>query len=130
LLEEDRELFIQRYCYKNPDRVQRILDVLNEGFKPNNSYEYINLVQFSYRDPNDIEKQPRYVRHEEEWNSRFGDGLFQNWISRKFDPEWLDKVIEQEKNNKLIDLMTYKECPICNRMICSFNLQRHINAHK
>ena len=106
LLEEDREMFIQRYCYKNPDRVQRILDVLNDGFKPNNNYEYINLVQFSYRDLNDIEKQPRYVRHEEKWNSRFGDGLFQNWISRKFDPEWLDTVIEQEKNNKLIDLMT------------------------
>ena len=29
------------------------MDTLNEGFKPNNNYEYINLVHFGYRDKND-----------------------------------------------------------------------------
>lgn len=105
LLAEDREQFIKRYCYNNPDRVQRILDVLNEGFKPNNMYEYINLVQFSYRDPNDIEHQPRYEQRVAEWNARFGDGFFQDFKSNKFDKGWLNKQIEQEKNRKLVDLM-------------------------
>ena len=28
------------------------------------------------------------------------------WKDHNFDPDWLDKEIEEEKNNKLIDLMT------------------------
>jgi len=106
LIEEDRELFIQRYCYKSEDRCNRILDTLNEGYKPNNHHEYINLVSFGYRDKNDPDEHPKYARHEEQWNAQFGDGFFSNWRSRGFDPDWLEKEIEQEKNNKLIDLMT------------------------
>ena len=44
------------------------------------------------------------------------------------DAEYRKKHCEAMKGKK--HNITYKECPICNRMICSFNLQRHINAHK
>ncbi len=106
LVEENKEEFIQKYCWKSEDRFNRIIDTLNEGFKPNNNYEYINLIHFGYRDKNDPDEHPKYVRNEEQWKAKFGDGFFQAWLSRKFDPDWLDKQIEQEKNNKLIDLMT------------------------
>ena len=106
LIEEDKELFIERYCHDNLDRLKRILDTLDEGFKPNNMYEYINLVRFGYRNNNDPDENPKYIRLENEWKSRFENGFFQSWLSRQFDPDWLEKEIEQEKNNKLIDLMT------------------------
>lgn len=106
LVEENREEFIQKYCWKNDDRFNRIMSTLNEGFKPNNNYEYINLVHFGYRDKNDPDEHPKYVRNEEQWKARFSDGFFQAWLDHMFDPDWLDKQIEQEKNNKLIDLMT------------------------
>lgn len=44
------------------------------------------------------------------------------------DAEYRKKHCEAMKGKK--HNITYKECPICNRMICSFNLQRHINTHK
>lgn len=106
LVEENKEEFIQKYCWKSEDRFNHIIDTLNEGFKPNNNYEYINLIHFGYRDKNDPDEHPKYIRHEEAWKARFGDGFFQAWLGRKFDPDWLEKEIEQEKNNKLIDLMT------------------------
>ena len=106
LVEEDKEAFIKRYCWNSEDRFNHIMEELNNDYKPNNRYEYINLVHFGYRDRNDPEENPKYVRNEEEWKSRFGDGFFQMWRERNFDPDWLDKQIEQEKNNKLIDLMT------------------------
>lgn len=106
LVEEDKDLFIQRYCYKNENHFNRVMEVLNAGFKPNNHYEYLNLIRFSYRDKNDPDENPKYMRHEEQWRSRFGDGFFCSWRDKGFDQEWLEKSIEQEKNNKLIDLMT------------------------
>lgn len=42
--------------------------------------------------------------------------------------EYRKKHCEAMKGKK--HTITYKECPICNRMIYSANLQRHINAHK
>lgn len=105
LVEENKELFIKQYCYSE-NHFERVMETLNEGYKPNNDYEYINLVRFSYRSQYEPRNDRRYRNLEEQWNARFGDGLFQNWKSWKFAPEWLDKVIEQEKNNKLIDFMT------------------------
>ena len=106
LVEEDKEAFINKYCWKSEDRFNRVMNTLNEGFKPNNNSEYINLIHFGYRDNNTPYEHPKYIRHEEQWKSQFGDSFFLSWLSRKFDPDWLDKEIEQEKNNKLIDLMT------------------------
>lgn len=106
LVEENKEEFIQKYCWKSEDRFNHIMDTLNEGFKPNNNYEYINLIHFSYKDHNDPDEHPKYVRRVEQWKSKFGDGFFQTWLGHNFDPDWLEKQIEQEKNNKLIDLMT------------------------
>lgn len=106
LVEENKEEFIQKYCWRSEDRFNRIMDTLNEGFKPNNNYEYINLIHFGYRDSNNPNEHPKYIRHEEQWKAKFDDGFFCAWRDRKFDPDWLDKQIEQEKNNKLIDLMT------------------------
>ena len=106
LSHENEAEFIEKYCWGREERYHRILETLNEGFKPNNNYEYINLLRFGYRDPNDPDKDRRYLAIKEQFNSRFGDGFFQSWKSYKFDPEWLEKQIEQEKNNKLIDLMT------------------------
>lgn len=97
--------FIQKYCYGNDYRYHSLLSTIDEGYIPNNDYSYSNMIRFSYKDPNDLDKNPRYLRVTEEWKSKYGDGFFQAWLARKFDPEWLEKEIEQEKNNKLIDLM-------------------------
>ncbi len=105
LVSENREAFIDRYCYHREEGLTRILDVLNEGYKPNNDYEYINLIHFHYTDHNDPDEHPKYRNVVERFNSKYGDGFFQAWLSRKFDNDWLEKEIEQEKNNKLIDLM-------------------------
>ena len=106
LVSENREEFIDRYCYHREERLNSILEVLNEGYKPNNNYEYINLIHFHYSDRNDPDEHPKYREVVERFNAKFGDGFFQAWLSRKFDNDWLEKEIEQEKNNKLIDLMT------------------------
>lgn len=97
--------FIQKYCYGNDYRYHSLLSAIDEGYVPNNDYLYSNMIRFSYKDPNDPDKNPKYLRIIEEWKSKYGDGFFQSWLARKFDPEWLEKEIEQEKNNKLIDLM-------------------------
>lgn len=106
LVEENKEEFIQKYCYGKDYTYNRLMEAINNEYKPNNSYEYYNLIHFYYTDRNDPDKHPKYVRNEEQWKARFGDGFFQAWLSREFDPDWLEKEIEQEKNNKLIDLMT------------------------
>lgn len=106
LVMENREEFIKKYCYGREERLTRILDTLNDGYKPDNRYEYTNLVYFNYRDRNDPDEHPRYVRHEEAWKARFGDAFFVMYESRNFDNDWLETQIEEEKKNKLIDLMT------------------------
>ena len=106
LVAEDKEGFIKKYCYSHEQRFNRLIEAINEEYKPNNSYEYHNLINFYYTDRNDPDEHPKYVRNEEQWKARFSDGFFQAWLDHKFDPDWLDKQIEQEKNNKLIDLMT------------------------
>ncbi len=105
LVSENREEFINRYCYRREEGLTRILEVLNEEYKPNNDYEYINLIHFHYNDHNDPDEHPKYREVVERFNAKYGDGFFQAWLSHKFDKDWLEKEIEQEKNNKLIDLM-------------------------
>ena len=102
---ENREEFIKQYCHDNESRFTHILDVLNEGYKENNDYEYHNLIYFHYRSIYDPRNDRRYMDLEENWNARFGDGFFTAFIDHKFDKDWLDKQIEKEKNNKLIELM-------------------------
>ena len=107
LIAEDEENFYQKYCYGNDYKYNQIKEeLLNNDYKLNNMSIYVNLVYFSYSNPNKVERDARYVRFLDEWNSQYGEGFFKAWISRKFDPDWLEKEIEEEKNNKLIDLMT------------------------
>ena len=57
------------------------------------------------RSKNDPRNSRRYEDIKEAFNMRFGDMFFQAFKDQKFDKDWLDKQIEQEKNNKLIELM-------------------------
>lgn len=105
LIQDDREEFIRKYCHGNESRLYYIQEMLEE-YNPKNSYEYHNLIYFSYRDSNRIEEHPKYMRVIEAFNAKYGDNFFQAWRNTNFDPDWLDKKIEEEKNAKLIDLMT------------------------
>lgn len=105
LIGEDRDEFLRKYCRDSDSRLQHIQEML-ESYNPNNASEYHNLIYFSYRDSNKIEEHPRYVRVLEQWNNKYGDSFFQAWKNASFDPDWLDKKIEEEKKAKIIDLMT------------------------
>lgn len=106
LVNENRDEFIEKYCWNSASQLQRVLETLNGPYKEDNSYQYRNIVRFRYRDPLYPENDTRYVRLVDQFESRFGDAFFKSWIYRDFDKDWLEKEIEQEKNNKLIDLMT------------------------
>ena len=105
LIGEDRDEFLRKYCHDSESRLQHIQEML-ESYNPNNTSEYHNLIYFSYRDNNKIEEHPRYVRVLEQWNNKYGDSFFQAWKNASFDPDWLDKKIEEEKKAKIIELMT------------------------
>ena len=66
----------------------------------------MSLIYFSYQDQNNPKFSTEFINLEEQWKFKFGDGFFCMWKDHNFDPDWLDKEIEEEKNNKLIDLMT------------------------
>ena len=109
---EDREKFIVDYCHGRESDLREIEEMLAQ-YSPDgpraycNTYHtsYHNIVYFKYRDPLDPYYSRRYKEVKEIFNARFGDGFFQSYKDHKFDPEWLDAKIEEEKNNKLIDLM-------------------------
>ena len=109
LVAEDKEKFIKDYCWNKESRFHEVMEML-ETYNPEgpSSYytSYSSVLDFNYRDPNDPYHNRRYESVKDVFNMRFGDGFFQSWKDRKFDKDWLEQEIEQEKNNKLIDLMT------------------------
>lgn len=105
LVAEDKEGFIKKYCYSHEQRFNRLIEAINEEYKPNNSYEYHNLVHFYHTDKKDPDEHPKYRDVVERFKAKYGDGFFQAYNEHKFDKDWLDKAIEEEKKNKLVDLM-------------------------
>ena len=105
LVAEDKEGFIKKYCYSHEQRFNRLIEAINEEYKPSNSYEYHNLVHFYYTDKKDPDEHPKYRDVVERFNAKYGDGFFRAYNEHKFDKDWLDKAIEEEKKNKLVDLM-------------------------
>ena len=112
LVAEDKEEFIKQYCWGKEQRFNEIMEML-EQYSPEGpqaycqSYykSYSEIFYFDYRSKNDPRNSRRYEDIKEAFNMRFGDMFFQAFKDQKFDKDWLDKQIEQEKNNKLIELM-------------------------
>lgn len=108
LIFEDKDAFINKYCYKQESRFYELLDRL-ETYNENGPTDYYNnyseLVKFGYRDPNDPRHDRRYIQLEESWEARYGDNFFRAWYYEKFNVTWLNTKIEEEKKNKLLDLM-------------------------
>ena len=104
LLEENNTELLFKYCRNNDYLYDKLLDAINNKYNPNE--EYTNLIYFGYRDQNNPKFSNDYIRLEEQWKFKFGDGFFCTWKDHNFDSDWLNKEIEEEKNNKLIDLMT------------------------
>lgn len=112
LVEEDKAKFIEDYCWGKEARFQEVMEMLAQ-YSPDgpkaycNSYysSYSEIFHFGYRDKNNPYDSRRYESVEESFKMRFGDGFFQSWKDRKFDSDWLNEEIEEEKNNKLVDLM-------------------------
>ena len=109
LVVENREEFLDKYCHNDESRFHKIMDQLSyyDENGPQDSYydNYRNVLYFGYKDQNNPEHDRRYIRLEESWEARYGDGFFQAWKSERFDLNWLNIRIEEEKKNKLLDLM-------------------------
>ena len=113
LVEEDKENFIEKYCWGKEERFNEVMEILAQ-YSPDGPKAYYNtyhegyngILSFHYQDKNDPYDSRRYMDVKEAFNMRFGDGFFQSYKDHKFDKDWLDAQIEQEKNNKLIDLMS------------------------
>ena len=77
----------------------KYLDNFDETFRYfnycNSSKSY-NIIKRDY-DIEDIDKA---------FKTKYSDPLFVHYKSTRFDDEWLDKTIEKEKNDKLLDLMS------------------------
>lgn len=112
LVEEDKDKFIEDYCYGKEAIFQEAMEMLAQ-YNPDgpkaycNSYysSYSEILRFRYGDDNNPYKSRRYKDVEDSFKMRFGDGFFQAYKDHKFDKDWLDKAIEEEKKNKLVDLM-------------------------
>ena len=73
-----------------------------EEFDP--EYNYVN---FSYDAYSNVKKTDDYRQLEELYINHYKiDPTFVHWKSMRFDEEWLNKTLNQEMNNKLVDLMT------------------------
>lgn len=86
---ENRDLLDNTHESKqfNPDFYDELLN-----------YEY--MIYYKYRN------RCYNAKHlEEQFNSLY-DSFFHNWRSKNYDEEWIDKILTEEMNNKLIDLMT------------------------
>ena len=113
LVEEDKENFIEKYCWGKEERFNEVMEILAQ-YSPDGPKAYYNtyhdgyngILSFHYQDKNDPYDSRRYMDVKEAFNMRFGDSFFQSYKDHKFDKDWLDAQIEQEKNNKLIDLMS------------------------
>lgn len=62
--------------------------------------DYKYMIYFRDRD-----RCYRALGVEDEFKSKY-DTFFHDWRSRSYDTEWIDKVLTEEMNNKLIDLMS------------------------
>lgn len=54
----------------------------------------------------EIKSDSRYIHIEDQFNYKYHDALFENYLSKRWDNEWLDKILEEEMNNRLIELIT------------------------
>lgn len=58
-----------------------------------------------YQHTREVKNQHKYIQLTEEFLRKYDDNLFQSYLSKKFDNEWLDKELTIIMNNKLVELM-------------------------
>lgn len=59
----------------------------------------------SYKHAREIERGTLYMQITAEFEGQYGDPLFIDYKSRKFDTEWLDQKLTEIMNDKLVELM-------------------------
>ena len=117
------EEFKQKLSQKMKGRKIIWKDKISENAKNNPNYGMKNKHLSKKAKESISEKQKLYWANEEK---RYEQSIFVKNAWQ--DEEYRKKHCEAMKGKK--HTITYKECPICNRMIYSANLQRHVNAHK
>lgn len=91
-----------QYLIDNKEAHSHYFKYHNEEYDPNEHYS--NIV--SYRAVKVVENSKVYLDRTSELNYKYSNSLFKSYKSYNFDNEWLNKVLTEEMNNKLVDLMT------------------------
>ena len=72
------------------------------NYDPNYNYEQHVYVYSTYRK---VKEEYGINELEDSFKVKYNIPLLQGYINNRYNDEWLDKTVEQEKQNKLIDLM-------------------------
>jgi hypothetical protein len=99
----DKNYRFYNYIVDHRDDFNYIDDKYIDNFIP--SYKYINHCT-SGPTYSAVKRNYELNNIESAFKMKYSDPLFIHYKSSNFDNEWLDKNVEQEKNDKLIDLMT------------------------
>lgn len=109
---EERNKIYYDFIVENEEKFSYLKNKLYE-YDP--EYNYFSLVT-SYRDIQQIKSTSRYCILEGNFKSKYSDNVFQAYRTRRWDDEWLDSVITEEMNRKLVQLMN-KVCKITGELI-------------
>lgn len=97
--------FVNRQYYEyminsNEDRSYLHIDL--SEYNPEINYEHIA----GYKSYKIVKASKMYEDTTEEFRRKYSNPFFTDYLRRKFDEEWLDKVLTEEMNAKLVDMMT------------------------
>ena len=101
-LKEFRNKAFWQYIVEHKDNYEYLFKF--DNFDYNSTKNYSDYIGYGQKYIN-IKKTMGITEKEQQFEVKYADPTFKQFKSMRFDTEWLDKVLTEEMNRKLLDLM-------------------------
>ena len=125
LVAEDKEAFIEKYCYGRQETFDKLMNKLKEGYtyEANSYNNYRNYIHFWYgRDNNDPRYDRRYIDLEQSFKDMFDNKFFDQCRRNYCRAEWLRESLKDEKMSQLFKIAK-KISKYCNDDITDYKFE-------
>jgi hypothetical protein len=101
-LKEFRNKAFWQYIVEHKDNYEYLFKF--DDFDYNSTKNYSDYIGYGQKYTN-IKRTMGIAEKEQQFEMKYADPTFKQFKSMRFDTEWLDKVLTEEMNRKLLDLM-------------------------